>query len=174
MTRGSGEEQKMDESGKARSVLYITANDALSYARRCCDHDDQEGEAMALKHAVELILDLLEVKVLAVDSEELAKLGQPAEDGGGRGPSGHFEMPARTGAVAPSQGTGTIGHNPKGSALKKFELSRKDADTGEFAPFAKGTAAELAPKAGVKPGAIYKQAQTGRAFGNGMWKVRHL
>ena len=164
----------MDESGKARSVLYITANDALSYARRCCDHDDQEGEAMALKHAVALILDLLEVKVLAVDSEELAELGQPAEDGGGQGPSGHFEMPVRTGAVAPSQGTGTIGHNPKGSALKKFELSRKDADTGEFAPFAKGTAAELAPKAGVKPGAIYKQAQTGRAFGNGMWKVRHL
>ena len=129
---------------------------------------------MALKHAVALILDLLEVKVLAVDSEELAELGQPAEDGGGQGPSGHFEMPVRTGAVAPSQGTGTIGHNPKGSALKKFELSRKDADTGEFAPFAKGTAAELAPKAGVKPGAIYKQAQTGRAFGNGMWKVRHL
>ena len=156
----------MKESTKPRSMLYITANDALSYARRCCDHDDQEGETIALKHAVELILDLLEVKVLTVDSAELAKLGQPAEDGGEGEPSPppeHFEM-----------GTGTIGHNPKSSALKKFELSRKDEDTGEYEPFAEGTAAELAVKAGVKPGVIYKQAQTRRAFKNGTWKVRSL
>lgn len=167
----------MEESTKPRSMLYITANDALSYARRCCDHDDQEGETIALKHAVELILDLLEVKVLTVDSAELAKLGQPAE-GGGEGepsrPPEHFEMPVRTGLVAPSQGTGTIGHNPKSSALKKFELSRKGEDTGEYEPFANGTAAELAVKAGVKPGVIYKQAQTRRAFKNGTWKVRSL
>ena len=52
----------MEESTKPRSVLYVTANDALSYARGCCDHDDQEGETIALKHAVELILDLLEGK----------------------------------------------------------------------------------------------------------------
>lgn len=164
----------MDESGKQRSVLYITANDALSYARRCCDHDDQEGEVIALKHAVELILDLLEVKVLTVDSAELAKLGRPAEDGDAQEQQGSFEMPLRTCEVAPSQGTGTIGHNPKAPAIKKFELLRKDSETGTFEFFAKGTAAALASKAGVKPGVIYKQAQTGRAFRNGTWKVRPL
>ena len=164
----------MEESRKPRSTLYITANDALAYARRCCDHDDQEGETIALKHAVELLLDLLEVKVLTVDSAELAKLGQPAEDDGGAHPAGRFEMPVRTGEVAPSQGTGTIGHDPKSSALKKFELCRKDEDTGSFEFFAKGTAADLAPKAGVRPGAIYKHAKTGRAFKDGTWKVRAL
>ena len=83
-------------------------------------------------------------------------------------------MPVRTGLVAPSQGTGTIGHNPKSSALKRFELSRKDEETGEYEPFANGTASELAVKAGVKPGVIYKQAQTRRAFKDGTWKVRSL
>lgn len=175
----------MEETTMTRSARYTCAGDALSYARRCGDHDDVEGETMALKHAVELVLDLLEVKVLNVDSARLAEICDAGDqDAQAPGPlqtatfrqdpgEVGWEMPVRTGLVTPSQGTGEIGDNPnRVKPVKRFRLLR-NGETG-WEAFADGTAADLARKANVRASAIYKNAKTGNAFGNGTWKVKAL
>lgn len=174
----------MDENNRqSSSKLYDGAVNSISYARRCDQLDDPAGRSMGLEHAVELLLDLLGLKIYKV-AQDQARAGACDQVKAALERALNASASAETliagstepcateaGQEDPGQKRDERGHNPKYvKGAKRFSLMRARGDSWE--PHMEGTAAELAKVAGCHSNVIYKNARTGRPFCDGTWKVK--
>lgn len=166
------------------------AQRTLSYATACAAAGDAEGFGMAVKHAVELLLDLLGDHVLDAVGAIAAGGAAPAMEPPDLEPAPAPETPVKRKRGNPAErADAKVTRLPRNSAPwppehepevrgssarrtdgpKKFRLFEAYGDT--WKPVATGTASELASEYGVTANQVYALSRKkGSTSGDGRWR----
>ena len=166
---------------------YSHLTETVKYASSCEMLGDSDGEQLALRHGIELMLDLLMpfmplegeddrdgveldgMRAVPRPVQDLQETGAEKEEGA---PQAHVVPVVQVGDAASGEVLslvpkempedshhGTNGINPKrGVKPRTFRLYSLDESGNDIEMVDEGTAAELASRNGIGPSTVYKKA----------------
>ena len=170
--------------GRDEQVL-AHAQRTLSYATACAAAGDADWFGMAVKHAVELLLDLLGDHVLEgasaamepPDLEPAPAPEMPVKPKMGKSatlPAKVTRLPRNSAPWPPEHEPEVRGSSARRTgAAKRFRLFEADGDTWKHV--ATGTASELASEYGVTANQVYALSRKkGSTSGDGRWRCEKV